>query len=261
MASGTGQPLPEILRPFALSPRRAAVFVDYDGTLAPIVADPARAVPFPGAVEALVRLGARFGLVAVVSGRPVAYLQAVLGPMPGVRFVGLYGMEEIDGDGSVAVPAAVEAWRKVVEAVTARAVAGAPAGLGVEPKGLTVTLHWRSDPAGEGWARRFADHEHQATGLVAHPGRMSLELRPPLGIDKGSVVRQLGGDFGAVAYLGDDLGDLPAFDALGDLAAKGATVARVAVVDDESAPEVAAAADLVVGGPGEAVALLGQLAD
>jgi hypothetical protein len=63
----------------------------------------------------------------------------------------------------------------------------------------------------------------------------------------------------AVAVFGDDLGDLPAFDAVAELAAQGVAVARIAVVDAESATEVAAQADLVVEGPAGAVALLEQL--
>jgi trehalose 6-phosphate phosphatase len=75
-------------------------------------------------------------------------------------------------------------------------------------------------------------------------------------VDKGTVVRTLGAGFPAVACFGDDLGDLAAFAALDDLAVAGAAVARVAVVDDESPPEVAEAADVVVEGPEGAVALL-----
>jgi trehalose 6-phosphate phosphatase len=93
-------------------------------------------------------------------------------------------------------------------------------------------------------------------GLVAREARLSLELAPPLPVDKGTVVRSLGAGFAAVACFGDDLGDLAAFAALDDLGAAGAAVARVAVVDDESPPAVAAAADVVVAGPNGAVALL-----
>jgi trehalose 6-phosphate phosphatase len=75
------------------------------------------------------------------------------------------------------------------------------------------------------------------------------------------VVRRLGSGWAAVACFGDDLGDLPAFAALDDLAAGGVVVARVAVVDAESPPEVAAAADVVVAGPAGAVTLLRQLVD
>jgi trehalose 6-phosphate phosphatase len=91
---------------------------------------------------------------------------------------------------------------------------------------------------------------------------MSIELRPPLAIDKGSVAADLIGAYAAAGFLGDDLGDLPAFTAL-DRASdtRGIFTVKVAAVDDESPPELAAAADVVVGGPEGALAVLDWLAD
>jgi trehalose 6-phosphate phosphatase len=79
-------------------------------------------------------------------------------------------------------------------------------------------------------------------------------------VDKGTVVRSLVEGMTAVAVFGDDLGDLPAFDAVAELGERGVAVARVAVIDAESDELVAARSDLVVEGPAGAVALLEQLA-
>ena len=147
---------------------------------------------------------------------------------------------------------------------TRRAAREAPEGARVEAKGLTVTLHWRERPDAEPWARRFADGERAGSGLVAQPGRMALELRPPIDVDKGTVVRRLAPGHEAVAVFGDDLGDLPAFAALDALAGEAASgvrrVVKVAAVDGEAPPEVAAAADVVVAGPAGALDLLRLLA-
>jgi trehalose 6-phosphate phosphatase len=89
---------------------------------------------------------------------------------------------------------------------------------------------------------------------------MSLELRPPLDVDKGTVVRSLVEGMRAVAVFGDDLGDLPAFDAVAELGARGVAVARIAVIDAESDDLVAARSDLVVEGPAGAITLLERLA-
>ncbi len=253
--------LPEALRPLVERPSTSALFVDFDGTLAPIVADPLAARALPGAAAVLGRLAARYSLVAVVSGRPVAFLLDALGQVRDVRLVGLYGMEEWAAPGPVVEAPGAGRWRPVVARVTQRAQDGVPAGAEVEPKGLTVTLHWRQNPAAEAWATDLAARALADDGLVAQPGRMALELRPPVETDKGTVVRRLGRDHGAVAAFGDDLGDLPAFAALGDLAASGAAVARVAVVDAESPAEVAEAADVVVDGPVGALELLALLAE
>jgi trehalose 6-phosphate phosphatase len=238
----------------------AALFVDYDGTLAPIVTDPAGAGPLPGASAVLGRLAQHFGTVAVVSGRPVAYLVDALGDLPGVHVAGLYGLEERRSDGAVEFAADVARWRVPVEVVTRRAQADAPDGLVVEPKGVTVTLHWRTRPEREAWAEDFAARVSADTGLVVQHARMALELRPPVPADKGTVVRRLAEGRPAAACFGDDVGDLPAFAALAVLAAQGVAVARVAVVDDESPAEILDAADATVDGPSGAVALLEALA-
>lgn len=250
--------LPAVLEPIRRRPSESALFVDFDGTLAPIVGDPARARPLDGVPAVLERLARRLHLVAVVSGRPVAFLTGALGSPAGVHLAGLYGLEEAH-EGSVHRSTEADEWRPLVDQATRMARRGAPPGAEVEAKGLTVTLHWRRAPAAADWAagvQRWAEAE----GLVAQPGRMAVELRPPVGADKGSVVARMGAGHAVVAFFGDDLGDLPAFAALDALAATGVAVARVAVADDESAPEVLAAADLVVAGPSEAVALLDRLA-
>ncbi len=131
----------------------------------------------------------------------------------------------------------------------------------VEGKGLAVTVHWRQAPEAQEWAAGAVASESERSGLRAHPGRMSIELRPALAVDKGSVTRSLVEGYSAACYLGDDLGDLPAFAALADLTARaGMPTVSVAVVDAESDPEVIEAADLIVSGPDEALALLEWLA-
>lgn len=250
--------LPELLLPLAADPGRSALFLDFDGTLSAIVDDPVAARPLPGVPDLLARLAARFGLVAVVSGRPTAFLAEVLSSPPGVVLVGLYGLELAlggpDGGGDAGP------WAAMVDEVVAEAVTAAPDGVYVEPKGLTVTLHWRHAPAARPWVVSFAERQRAVRGLHVHPGRMELELRPPLDVDKGTVVRTLARDhrapLGAVAVFGDDIGDLPAFAAVGELAP---IALRVAVVDGESPPEVADRADLTVAGAAGAVALLEML--
>jgi trehalose 6-phosphate phosphatase len=251
--------VPPALLPITERPERSALFVDFDGTLAAIVAVPDEARPLPGVPELLAGLARRLGLVAVVSGRPAAFLRRHLGGATGVRLLGLYGLEWVSDAGRIITHDEARRWRPMLAATAERARSGAPPGVFVEPKGLTVTLHWRDAPEGEAWARGFCDDERRRVGLVAHEARLSLELAPPLGVDKGTVVRSLSAGFSAVACFGDDLGDLAAFHALDDLGAAGAAVARVAVVDAESPPALAEAADVVVEGPAGAMALLGRL--
>lgn len=261
--------LPEPLAQIRERRERAAIFVDFDGTLASIVEEPSAARPLRGTPELLVRLASRFALVAVVSGREASVLARLLGETPGVLIEGLYGLEKIGGDGMVVVAGEigdageVEKWRTAVAEAESRAKSSAPEGAVVEHKGLTLTLHWRNNRSAATWAEKFAHTELVASGLVAERSRMALELRPPVEVNKGSVVERLAAEYrcDAIAYFGDDLGDLPAFDALDRLESTGARVARVAVVDAESPAEVARRADVVVERPDGAFALLSALAD
>jgi trehalose 6-phosphate phosphatase len=250
------------LAPLLDDPAATAILTDFDGTLAPIITDPAAVRPLPGAGPTLNQLSDRFGMVAVVSGRPVSFLADQLRPAARLLLVGLYGLERSEGPGEVVTAPGAEEWRRVVEGSVARLESGAPVGVSVEGKGLTVTVHWRRDPARAETAIALAEAEAAATGLEAHRGRMSIELRPPLAIDKGSVTAGLIEDYAAAGFLGDDLGDLPAFAAL-DRAShtRGTFTVKVAAIDDESSPAMAAAADVVVGGPQGARAVLDWLAD
>ena len=245
--------LPEILLPFSKDPGHSALCLDFDGTLSAIVSDPVGARPWSGVPALLARLATRFALVAVISGRPPDFLHEVLDSPAGVILIGLYGLGQVGPD--------ARPWEPVMAGVADRARAEAPTGIYVEPKGLTVTLHWRNAPETGAWAQQFAAREEAAHGLVVHPGRMSLEFRPPVDVDKGTVVRSLVEGMRAVAVFGDDLGDLPAFDAVAELGTLGVAVARVAVIDAESDDRVAAQSDLVVEGPQGAVRLLEQLAE
>jgi trehalose 6-phosphate phosphatase len=96
-------------------------------------------------------------------------------------------------------------------------------------------------------------------GLSVDPGRGVLELRLP-GYDKGTALLRLARELApkTVLFVGDDVGDLPAFAAVGELREHGTPAWSVAVVSLE-APEVARAADVRVDGPAGVVALLQSL--
>lgn len=242
-----------------------AICVDFDGTLAPVVDDPAEAEALDGAAELLASLARRYGRVAVISGRPASFLLDRLGSScvsAGVFLAGLYGMEQVDPFGSVVRSPDAARSEGAIAALARQAAEQAPRGVEVEPKGLSVTLHWRraEDRAlAERWAESFALAAAERDGLEAQGGRMSVEIRPRGGGDKGSVLERLAGGMSSVAFAGDDRGDLPAFDALDRLEEKGILAVRVAVASAESPEELIARADVVVDGPAQAMELLAEL--
>jgi trehalose 6-phosphate phosphatase len=261
-ATPEGQAALDALR---AAPRRALIGTDFDGTLSPIVADPAAARALPGAVPALTKLARTVGTLAVITGRPAAEAVAYggLAAVPGLIVLGHYGGQrwqdgELTGPGA---PAAVQAAREAVPGLLDQA--GAPHGTWVEDKGHAVAVHTRrtADPdATLLLLRAPLEDLAERLGLAAEPGRMVIELRPP-GVDKGTALTGLVAERAAdpVLFCGDDLGDLPAFAAVHALRATGIRGCAVASASPEC-PQVAAAADLVVAGPAGIVALLAALA-
>lgn len=254
--------LDRLLEPFVAQPARAALFTDFDGTLAPIVDEPSEARPLARAPEVLERLAGAYGRVGVISGRPVAFLRRHLGGR-GLFLAGLYGLETARGDGegedAVEVHPEAAGWRSAVDEAADRAQAALGPPIGVEHKGLSLTLHFRADPTQEDRVQAWVDEEADRSGLAVHPGRMSIELRPPVERDKGMALAEAAEGFGAACFLGDDRGDLAAFDALDRMAADGAATFRVGVRSAEAPEELLDRADVVVDGPAEALDVLERL--
>jgi trehalose 6-phosphate phosphatase len=248
------------------APGAALIGLDFDGTLSPIVADPAAARAYPGAAAALRRLAPLAGTLAVITGRPAlsAVEYAGLESVPGIIVLGHYGRQRWEAGEltSPPVPPGLAAAREQLPGILARA--GAPEGTWTEDKGDALAVHTRrtAEPARAlelllGPLAALAER----TDLVIEPGRLVIELRPA-GSDKGLALKNLASQRipSATLFCGDDLGDRPAFRAVAELRAAGipgvtvcAGSAEVSVLADE--------ADLVVDGPAGVVALLDSLAD
>jgi trehalose 6-phosphate phosphatase len=227
-------------------PDRTGVLSDFDGTLSPIVDDPASAAPVDGAVDVLGDLAKVYGRVAVVSGRPVSFLTALL--PESITISGLYGLEEVSRGRRRDHPQA-GSWREVVHDVASVSLAQGPPDMLVEPKGLSLTLHYRMHPEIEDEVRRWADGQAARSGLIIRMAKMSVELHPPIDANKGTAIRELAEGLSAMCYLGDDLGDLDAFAALDEQAGLGATTVKIAVHSGEAPSAVVDRADIVVEGP------------
>lgn len=254
------------LAAIAADPGHALIAVDFDGTLAPIVSEPSAARPHPEVPPALGRLATAVGTLAIITGRPapVAVELGGFAGIPGLIVIGQHGFERWEAGRltSPAPPPEVAAARARLPG--ALAAAGAPEGTRVEDKGHALVVHVRgtADPQAAlalltGPLARFA----AGTGLDAKPGRMVIELRPR-GIDKGAALTLLIAerDPAAVLFAGDDLGDLPAFEAVRAARAAGRQGITVCSASDE-VTALAAHADLVVDGPEGISALLVTLAD
>lgn len=245
------------LAPFRPLGPDALVAIDFDGTIAPIVQDPSAAAPLEGAIPTLVELGSTGARIAVVSGRPLSFLERHL-PAE-VTIVGLYGLE-VRRDGERVDHPAAGVWRETMADVAAAAERRGPQGMRVESKGLSITLHYREHPELAEAVRAYADDAAASARLMVRPARMSVELHPPIDEDKGTALARLAeGLTGPVMFLGDDVGDLAAFDALDELASTGRPALRVVADSAETDPTLRSRADVLVEGPPGVLALLQAL--
>jgi trehalose 6-phosphate phosphatase len=232
-----------LLADLAADPQQAAVLLDVDGTLAPIVERPAAARVPPETRAEVERLASRYALVACITGRTGADAKALVG-VEGAVYVGVHGLE--------AEPEA-HAWTERLREF------GASVDWPVEDKGVTIAFHYRlAEDTGRAveYFEDVADRA-RATGLVPHFGRKVLEIRPPVPADKGTAARRLLGERGLrrALYAGDDRTDLDGFHALDGLE----VAVRVAVASDEVPEQLVRQADVVVAGPEELLELLREL--
>lgn len=249
------------------------VGLDFDGTLAPIVDDPAQAHIHPEARDVLVALAAQVAAVAVVTGRPAR--QALdLGGLEEVGnaigdtgkelyLFGQYGNQRWSSTNRRIVgprpPAGLATFERELPRLLRRESAEQAH---VEDKGLAVAVHTRRmDDAEAAFERLLPALRDLASrhDLTVEPGRNVIEVRSG-DMHKGRVVDRLAEELevGGFVFAGDDLGDLEAFDALDGLAARGLPTLKVCSASDEQGA-LGERADVVVPGPTGVLALLRQL--
>jgi trehalose 6-phosphate phosphatase len=273
----TAQPAPnsvstelsEALAPLQADPSRAAVLLDIDGTLAPIVRHAEDAHVPEKTRGALIAVARKYAVVACISGRTASDARRVVS-IGSIAYVGNHGGEVLrPGATKPEIELEFAHWSRRVQEFAARAANTELQRLRVrtEDKGAIVAWHWRGAPDEEGAraaVQRVAE-EARGAGLEPHWGRKVLEVRPPVRVDKGGAIQRLlrDVDLDAALYAGDDVTDLDAFRALGQLVESGRLKAavRVGVRSDEGPPEIARQADLVVDAGDGVRALLAALID
>jgi trehalose 6-phosphate phosphatase len=261
--------LDESLEPLRADPRRAAILLDVDGTLAPIVRHAVDAHVPEATRGLLIAVAKRYGTVACVSGRRAATARQIVS-IGSIAYVGNHGCELLaPGATKPEVDPEVAAWTDRVRAFAERSWSTELQLLRVRPedKGAIAALHWRGAPDEEAALEevRHVDEQARAAGFVTHWGRKVLEIRPPVPIDKGRGVTWLlrGSDADTALYVGDDLTDVDAFRGLRALADEGSltTAVRVGVRSDETPPELESEVDVFVEGPTGVRSLLQALLD
>lgn len=231
--------------------RRFGLFSDLDGTLAPIAPTPEAAAITPRNRQLLVQLAGMLPAVGLISGRRAASLQAKVS-LPGLFYVGNHGLEQWI-DGAVVPHPQAASYRRALQAALARIAARLPQGAVAEDKGVTLSIHYRqtADPA-EFVLTRGVEIRNIAeeNGLVLFPGKMVLEVRPPVEVDKGTAFVELVAELKleAAVFLGDDVSDLHAFEAARALRNSGVEAYGVGVRSEDAPAELDEAADYLAAG-------------
>jgi trehalose 6-phosphate phosphatase len=249
-----------------LRARPSALISDVDGTLSPIVSSPQEAEVLPECRSALAKLAESLDLVAVVSGRQVEDARRMVG-LDQLTYIGNHGLESwsrVDGYRNKAssytstVAEVVRILKDKLESLD---------GIHLEDKGNVVSIHYRTspDPAIARQAILEAIEEIPAMhGLAIGEGKRVIEIRPPLVINKGTVITELAKAYRlkGILYLGDDLTDIDAFQAIRDLRETGEVLGLSAGVGGTEMPnELAAASDILLSGPEAAARFLQVLSE
>ncbi len=249
--------LSDALAPLTADPARAAILLDIDGTLAPIVEHAADAHVPEITRQLLIEVAKRYRVVGCVSGRRASEARAMVS-IGTISYIGAHGVEILRrGQTEAQLDPGVEDWARRIHEFGRDADTSdlRRRRVRLEDKGAIVAFHWRGAPDEEA-ARAAIDAvaaRAEANGLRTHWGRKVLEVRPPVRIDKGAGVMALlnGCDLDAALYVGDDTTDLDAFRALTKMVDEGRlkSAVRVGVRSDDGPSAITEEADVVVEGP------------
>ena len=246
----------ELLKPLREDPANAAVLLDVDGVLAPIVQHPDDAHMPETTRRPLIDVAKRYRVVACVSGRRASDARRIVS-LGSIAYLGSHGSEVLrPGSIQPEMDRELQAWTRRVQNFAHEAFDERLQRLRVrlEDKEAIAGLHWRGVPDEEDAEKAVRDvaEAAEAAGFTAHWGRKVLEIRPPVRIDKGAGIVALlrDTDLKAAVYVGDDATDLDAFRGLGELVEMGrlGTAVRIGVRSEEGPSQLIEEADAMVEG-------------
>jgi trehalose 6-phosphate phosphatase len=252
LGSDGGQPMSTIEDALRRSAElgNCGFFFDFDGVLASIQIDPDSVVPINGVLDELTKLGGLVKKIGIVSARPAGFLLSRFGDVPGIALYGLYGLEVVTG-GVVHTDPVAESWIPAIQTAIRDARAELPAAVYIEDKRVSVSLHYREHPEHQSAVDQWAQAKAAQLGLIEQHGRMVAELKPPVEIDKGTVLRAQLADLSVGWYFGDDISDAKGFLALRERmqADPDFLAVCVAVHNTETGHELERQADFTLSGP------------
>lgn len=228
-----------------LKRRPACLFTDLDGTLSPIIANPAAATVPDATRSALKALAERIAVVAL-TGRSVADARRMVG-LDTLVYSGNHGAEWWD-DGIASVEPAVEPYLSRVREIGKAVEEGIDTpGVLLEEKGASLSVHYRNTVEPEATRKDVLGFlGAHAQGMDIREGKMVVEVRAPVPLSKGEAVRSFVRRRGLASalVLGDDRTDAEAFAVLREMREAGVVLGLCAAIATADAPsELLASAD------------------
>lgn len=252
--------LDAVLEVLALSP--LGLITDIDGTISEIAPSLDEAKVSPLCRESLAALTQELQLVAAISGRPALKARGMIG-VAGMVYIGNHGLERWE-DGMVEVMEGVEGYRARVEAALGELThLLAIEGIALENKGIALSIHYRQcrdrETARDHILERIANSAAAGEFRIGE-GRMVVELRPAVEVDKGTALLMLVERYGLKGgiYLGDDTSDVAAFIAIRSAPLRGLALG---VIGQETPHQVEKEADFTLNGVRDVERFLRWLAD
>jgi len=248
----------------------AGLITDIDGTISEIALTPGDARVEDSARAALRKLTSQLALVAIVTGRSATAGSELVG-IEGLTYIGNHGMERVKGTTRWDHPIARASSDALIAALAEVAgeldALGMSEGLIFENKRLSGSIHYRLSPYPEAVRAALLDATGRAVQdreLVLTEGRLIVELRPNVLINKGTAIRDLVNEFGlrSVVFFGDDLTDVDGFRVIRLMREAGEVRGiRVGVLATETQPAVLAEVDVTVEGVKACVQVMEAIAD
>ena len=243
---------------------RLGLAVDFDGTVSEVAPTPDGAEISPSSAEALGGLSRKLTVISVVSGRSADDLRRKVG-LENPLYVGNHGAEYLK-DGRHSFAPGATSYRDKVRAVFEHLKSNVSLpGLVWQDKDLSASVHYRLSPDADVARATLSEWIEKAPGaddLEVFWGKLVMEIRAPIGLNKGYAIRKLVRDWRlrSVIFLGDDTTDVDALQALRELARTGSVrKLGVAVVHADSPHALVEAADYSLNGVSEVGAFLGWL--
>ncbi|MHB8841006.1 MAG: trehalose-phosphatase [Candidatus Aquicultor sp.] len=241
----------EALAKWKEHPEKSGIFSDLDGTLSKIAPTPAEAIVTAEMRKVLQDISDKYAVAGIVSGRDSTEARRIIA-LDNLIYIGNHGLEWLEGGKQFYAPEAFNFFGLAGNLAAELSAIFDDTGYIVERKKLGVAVHYRQVGDKEQAKARIEEAIEPMVAkypLKRSEGRYVIELKPDLPVNKGDAVTVIALRTGIerAMYLGDDVTDIDAFQALGRLRDQGRMqTVSIAIASDESAPAVMHEADYVV---------------